>query len=82
MTTTKQEVAPFAVDAVIIKAEDIIEGVVVAIEKAALYVDLGVSGTGIIYGFEFMMLVMLSSVLISVTLFLQKLFSVKTRMAT
>jgi small subunit ribosomal protein S1 len=54
MTTTKQEVAPFAVDAVVLKAEDIVEGIVVAIEKAALYVDLGVSGTGIIYGFEFM----------------------------
>ena len=54
MTTTKQEVAPFAEGAIIIKTEDIIEGIVVAIEKAALYVDLGVSGTGIIYGFEFM----------------------------
>ena len=54
MTTTKQEVAPFAEGAIVIKTEDIIEGVVVAIEKAALYVDLGVAGTGIIYGFEFM----------------------------
>ena len=54
MTTTKEVIAPFAEGAVIIKTEDIIEGIVVAIEKAALYVDLGVSGTGIIYGFEFM----------------------------
>lgn len=38
----------------LIKEEDIIEGTVVAIEKAALYVDLGFSGTGIIYGVEFM----------------------------
>lgn len=34
--------------------DDIVEGTVVAIEKAALYVDLGLSGTGIIYGAEFM----------------------------
>jgi small subunit ribosomal protein S1 len=54
MTTTKQVVAPFAVDAVLLKTDDIVEGSVIAIEKAALYVDLGVSGTGIIYGFEFM----------------------------
>ena len=52
MTTT--EVAEFAKDAVFFKEEDIIEGVVVAIEKAALYVDLGNRGTGIIYGIEFM----------------------------
>lgn len=38
----------------LIKEEDIVEGTVVAIEKAALYVDLGISGTGIIYGIEFM----------------------------
>ena len=38
----------------IIRADDLVEGFVVAIEKAALYVDLGVSGTGIIYGIEFM----------------------------
>ena len=37
-----------------IREEDIIEGVVVAIEKSALYVDLGIFGTGIIYGIEFM----------------------------
>lgn len=52
MTTT--EVAEFAKDAVFFKEEDIIEGVVVAIEKSALYVDLGNRGTGIIYGIEFM----------------------------
>ncbi len=39
---------------IIIKEDDLVEGTVVAIEKAALYVDLGVSGTGIIYGIEFM----------------------------
>ena len=59
MTTTKgekvaQEIAPYAIDAVIFKEEDITEGIVVAIEKAALYIDLGVAGTGIIYGIEFM----------------------------
>ena len=53
MTTTAQ-VAPFAEGAILFKEEDIIEGIVVAIEKAALYVDLGISGTGIIYGIEFM----------------------------
>ncbi len=37
-----------------VKQDDIVEGTVVAIEKAALYVDLGVAGTGIIYGIEFM----------------------------
>ncbi len=41
-------------DAVLVKQDDIVEGAVVAIEKAALYVDLGLSGTGIIYGIEFM----------------------------
>ena len=41
-------------DVNIIREEDIVEGTVVAIEKAALYVDLGLSGTGIIYGVEFM----------------------------
>lgn len=41
-------------DAVLVKQDDIVEGSVVAIEKAALYVDLGLSGTGIIYGIEFM----------------------------
>ena len=59
MTTTKvekvaQEIASYAVDAVIFKEEDITEGIVVAIEKAALYIDLGIAGTGIIYGVEFM----------------------------
>jgi small subunit ribosomal protein S1 len=38
----------------VLKNEDIVEGTVVAIEKAALYVDLGTFGTGIIYGIEFM----------------------------
>ncbi|MBP9782655.1 MAG: S1 RNA-binding domain-containing protein [Candidatus Pacebacteria bacterium] len=38
----------------IIRMDDIVEGTVAAIEKAALYVDLGLSGTGIIYGAEFM----------------------------
>ncbi len=37
----------------VIKTDDIVEGIVVAIEKSALFVDLGVSGTGIIYGIEF-----------------------------
>lgn len=37
-----------------VKQDDIVEGTVVAIEKAALYVDLGFAGTGIIYGVEFM----------------------------
>jgi small subunit ribosomal protein S1 len=37
-----------------LKNEDIVEGVVIAIQKAALYVDLGTAGTGIIYGAEFM----------------------------
>jgi small subunit ribosomal protein S1 len=58
MTTTvtkgEQVIAPYAVDAVIFKEEDITEGIIVAIEKSALYVDLGVAGTGIIYGIEFM----------------------------
>ena len=38
----------------LVRTDDIVEGTVVAIEKAALYVDLGTSGTGIIYGIEFM----------------------------
>lgn len=54
MTIVNKEVASFAENAVLLKTDDIVEGIVVAIEKAALYVDLGVSGTGIIYGFEFM----------------------------
>ena len=49
-----QEIASYAVDAIIFKEEDITEGIVVAIEKAALYIDLGIAGTGIIYGVEFM----------------------------
>lgn len=54
MTTNTEQIAAFAVGAVLFKEEDIVEGIVVAIEKAALYVDLGASGTGIIYGIEFM----------------------------
>ncbi len=59
MTTTtvtkgEQIIAPYAIDAVIFKEEDITEGIVVAIEKSALYIDLGIAGTGIIYGIEFM----------------------------
>lgn len=52
--TTITNTPAFAVDAVLFKEEDIIEGVIVAIEKSALYVDLGIAGTGIIYGIEFM----------------------------
>ena len=52
--TTATNIPAFAVDAVLFKEEDIIEGVIVAIEKSALYVDLGIAGTGIIYGIEFM----------------------------
>jgi small subunit ribosomal protein S1 len=52
--TTVEQVAPFAEGALFFKEEDIVEGVVVAIEKAALYVDLSGRGTGIIYGIEFM----------------------------
>jgi small subunit ribosomal protein S1 len=60
MTTTVEETStaatqPATADAgFAIKEEDIVEGTVVAIEKAALYVDLGTAGTGIIYGVEFM----------------------------
>jgi ribosomal protein S1 len=41
--TTITNTPAFAVDAVLFKEEDIIEGVIVAIEKSALYVDLGVA---------------------------------------
>src|SRR3989344_5352110 len=51
---TTEQVAPFALGAIFFKEEDIVEGVVAAIEKTALYVDLGERGTGIIYGIEFM----------------------------
>jgi len=37
----------------VIKNEDIIEGTVITLDRAALYVDLGVYGTGIIYGIEY-----------------------------
>lgn len=50
-TTITNAAAPVAD---VIRTDDIVEGTVVAIEKAALYVDLGNSGTGIIYGVEFM----------------------------
>lgn len=53
-TTTTEVIAPYAIDAVIFKEDDITEGIIVAIEKSALYVDLGIAGTGIIYGIEFM----------------------------
>lgn len=55
-TTKSVDIASTIVgaDAVLVKQDDIVEGAVVAIEKAALYVDLGLSGTGIIYGIEFM----------------------------
>ncbi len=52
--TVSAESTIVGADAVLVKQDDIVEGSVVAIEKAALYVDLGLSGTGIIYGIEFM----------------------------
>ncbi len=36
-----------------INNQDIVDGVAVAIERSAVYVDLGVYGTGIIYGIEY-----------------------------
>ena len=36
-----------------LKNQDVTEGVVVAIERSAVYVDLGMYGTGIIYGIEY-----------------------------
>ena len=51
MTTNETMVA--GIETALIKQDDIVEGTVVAIEKAALYVDLGFAGTGIIYGVEF-----------------------------
>ncbi len=45
---------PVQVEEAIIKTDDLVEGIVIAIQKSALYVDLGISGTGIIYGVEFM----------------------------
>ena len=36
-----------------IKVQDVVDGIVVAIERSAVYVDLGVYGTGIIYGLEY-----------------------------
>jgi len=52
--TTTETIPAYAVDAITFKEEDITEGIIVAIEKSALYVDLGIAGTGIIYGIEFM----------------------------
>jgi small subunit ribosomal protein S1 len=54
--TTHETVTPIVDERVslLVKQDDIVEGVVIAIQKAALYVDLGISGTGIIYGIEFM----------------------------
>lgn len=49
-----EEVQEFAKDALFLREEDIVEGIVVAIEKQALFVDLNGRGTGIIYGIEFM----------------------------
>jgi small subunit ribosomal protein S1 len=37
-----------------ISHEDLIEGTVIAIERRAIYIDLGTLGTGIIYGREYM----------------------------
>ena len=54
MTTSTEQIAEFAQGATFFKEEDIVEGEVVAIEQAALFVDLGIAGTGIIYGIEFM----------------------------
>lgn len=51
MTTVKEETVLGPNE---VREEDLVEGAVVAIEKAALYVDLGFRGTGIIYGIEFM----------------------------
>ncbi|MDQ5957126.1 MAG: hypothetical protein QG614_101 [Patescibacteria group bacterium] len=36
-----------------IKFGDVVEGVVIAIERSAVYVDLGIYGTGFIYGIEY-----------------------------
>jgi len=48
------ETTQATIDIPVLKNEDIVDGSVVAIQKAALYVDLGTFGTGIIYGIEFM----------------------------
>jgi small subunit ribosomal protein S1 len=40
-------------DIKVVKNDDTLEGKVVAIERSAVYVDLGVYGTGIIYGIEY-----------------------------
>lgn len=58
MTTTEktinEEEKIFSQNITNFREEDVIEGTVVAIEKSALYVDLGSRGTGIIFGIEFM----------------------------
>jgi small subunit ribosomal protein S1 len=41
-------------DIKLLKVEDVIEGAVLALEKSAVYVDLGMQGTGIIYGLEYL----------------------------
>ncbi len=40
-------------DSKILNNEDVIEGVVVAIDRASVYIDLGIYGIGIIYGSEY-----------------------------
>ena len=52
--TTNEEELIFSQNIINFKEDDLIEGTVVALEKAALYVDLGSRGTGIIFGIEFM----------------------------
>jgi small subunit ribosomal protein S1 len=37
----------------VLKVDDVVEGTVVALDKSAIYVDLGPNGTGIIYGIEY-----------------------------
>lgn len=37
----------------VLKVEDVVEGTVLALDKSAVYVDLGPNGTGIIYGIEY-----------------------------
>lgn len=53
-TTQVEEELVFSQNIINFKEDDLVEGTVVALEKAALYVDLGSRGTGIIYGIEFM----------------------------
>lgn len=37
----------------VLKVDEVVEGTVVALDKSAVYVDLGANGTGIIYGIEY-----------------------------